>query len=97
MTIPAAAAAAGRGRAMAETTYHLDRIADLLGIPSDRREECVRDLLVLLELAEFADGRSVGPFEWTDDGKKEFALSDPADKAAWLTLKVCEGEVTTNG
>ena len=49
-------------------TYILDRIADLLKVPSERREDCVRDILYSLSLAEFADVDAVHSFEWIDDG-----------------------------
>jgi hypothetical protein len=76
---------------MAETkTYRLERLADLLSVPSDRREQCVRELLLALELAEFADAKLTGPMTWTDDGDMSCSLDDK-DGNELLSLEVTHG------
>lgn len=70
-----------------EKTYHLERIVDLLQVPSDRREQCVKELLLCLEFGEFAEAQWQGPFEWTDDGDASCSITDE-DGNAQLTLEV---------
>ena len=58
---------------MSSPTYKLSAIADLLLVPADRREACVRNILYVLALHELtldaaAVGAMVGPIVWVDDG-----------------------------
>lgn len=58
-------------------TYKLKTILDLLKVPSEKREECVRQLLYALLVREMAMGDVVvqqADFEWTDDGDKKVIL-----------------------
>lgn len=71
-------------------TYRLERLADLLSVPSERREQCVKELLLALELAEFADAKLIGPMTWTDDGDMSCSLDDP-DGNELLSLEVTHG------
>lgn len=52
-------------------TYSIDRIGDLLAVPADRREACMRDILLALDLLELAAGDNqaeiTAPIQWTDD------------------------------
>lgn len=62
-------------------TYRLTKIIDLLTVPIERREDCVRDLLYLLALHELAHGNQAADVEltdivWTDDGNKNITLID---------------------
>lgn len=77
------------------TTYEIDRIADLLKVPIDRRATCLREieyLLALHELAcgEGADGVEVGPILWADDGNKTCTLHDGSGEPV-LTLEATDG------
>jgi hypothetical protein len=61
-------------------TYELLYIHDLLKVPADRREDCVRNLLYALLLNELAfgegaPGQSPGKMTWTDDGNSNVQLS----------------------
>lgn len=68
-------------------TYHIERIVDLLEVPIERREQCVKELLMGLALAEFADAQLFGPMTWTDDGDMSCSLDD-ADGNEILKLEV---------
>lgn len=68
-------------------TYRIERIADLLHVPVERREQCVKELLYVLALADLADAELQGPFAWTDDGDMSCSLTDEAGEAQ-LTLEV---------
>lgn len=73
-------------------SYSLEKISDLLQVPIDRREDCVRDLLYGLALHELAfgeDAMNVGlaKIEWTDDDDHSVSLFDPGG-AAVLSLKI---------
>lgn len=74
---------------MAET-YTIDRIADLFKVPSERREECTRQLLIAMELVELAGAEIGGSFTWTDDGDPSCALTNEAGEAL-LKLEVTRG------
>lgn len=72
--------------------YEIDRIADLLKVPTDRRDACLRGLQYALELHELAFGEAaasvdIGPMRWTDDGNKSCTLHDSGGKPL-LTLEV---------
>lgn len=75
--------------------YHLDRIEDLLRVPTHRRCDCISELLLALELLEFAVGTDANPgvdgsLVWKDDGIKtvdldlgneKLTLTEESDKA----------------
>lgn len=71
---------------MAET-YQLERIVDLLQVPVERREQCVKEMLLGLALAELADAPLAGPMTWTDDGDLSCSLME-GDGDAILSLEV---------
>lgn len=78
------------------TTYEIDRIADLLKVPTERREACLRELQYALELHELAFGEEavavdIGPMRWTDDGNKTCTVHDSSGKPI-LTLEVTDAE-----
>lgn len=73
-------------------TYRLDKISDLLQVPIDRREDCVRDLLYALALHEMAFGDDAIKTEmtgiaWTDDGDRSATVSDQHGNQV-LALKI---------
>lgn len=59
-------------------TYRIDRISDLLAVPIERREACVRELLYGLALLDLAAGDECSPelqsLVWTDDGETTIDL-----------------------
>lgn len=71
-------------------TYQIERIADLLQVPADRREQCVKELLLALLLSEFAEAELLGPLTWADDGDMSCSLDDPSGNAQ-LSLEVRHG------
>ena len=75
----------------APKTYHIERIADILQIPCDRREQCLRELLYALQLADFADAKLLGPMTWTDDGDMSCSLTDDKGEAQ-LTLEITRND-----
>lgn len=82
------------------TTYEIDRIADLLKVPLDRRAACLRELEYALALHEFAYGEEaasvdLGPMQWTDDGNKTTTLQDSSGQPV-LTLEVTGVSAWTN-
>ena len=71
-------------------SYRIEKISDLLQVPIDRREACVRDLLYGLALHELAfceDAQKamISGVEWTDDNSA--TLYDP-DGEVVLSLKI---------
>jgi hypothetical protein len=72
------------------TQYYITSVADLLKVPADRREACAKELLLLLDLVDLANGDSddVQPqaMVWTDDGDKSVTLE--ANGETLLMLKV---------
>ena len=73
--------------------YNLVTISDLLKVPIDRREDCVRDLLYALALADLTFGDEVEgvTFEnwpWTDDGDHSASINVNGEEM--LTLKITE-------
>jgi len=56
--------------------YHLERIADLLSVPVERREQCVKEILIGLAFSELSGAEIAGIFEWTDDGDMSSSLID---------------------
>lgn len=78
------------------TTYEIDRITDLLKVPIERREACLRELEYALALHELAFGEEavdveIGPMRWTDDGNKTCTVHDSSGKPI-LTLEVTDAE-----
>lgn len=74
------------------TTYEIDRIADLLRVPIERRTACLREVEYALALHELAFGEKaadveIGPMRWTDDGDKTCTLHG-ADGEPMLALEV---------
>ena len=74
------------------TTYEIDRVADLLRVPIERRTACLREVEYALALHELAFGEKaadveIGPMRWTDDGDKTCTLHDASGKPV-LTLEV---------
>lgn len=74
---------------MAET-YTIHHIADLFKVPSERRAECVKQLLLGMELAELAGAELTGEFIWADDGDASCSLMDETGDT-YLTLEVDRG------
>ena len=74
-------------------TYNLVTISDLLKVPIDRREDCVRDLLYALALTDLAfgeiDGVTIEQWPWTDDGDHSASINVNGEEM--LTLKITEG------
>ncbi|WP_293000089.1 hypothetical protein [Nevskia sp.] len=73
-------------------TYRLTTIADLLKVPADRREDCVRGLLYALLTQEIAFGDDAGSMlrdgiTWTDDGDLSVSLRC-ADGEELATLNI---------
>ena len=68
-------------------TYTIERIVDLLQVPAERREQCVKEMLLGLALAELADAPLAGPITWTDDGDSSCALTD-SNGDAILSMEV---------
>lgn len=74
------------------TTYTIEKISDLLAVPNEKREECVKDLLYGLALHEMAFGLEAinmpfGAVEWTDDGDSSITLNDK-NGDVFLSLKM---------
>lgn len=67
---------------MTAKTYKLATIADLLTVPGERRQDCVREILYLLALTELAGTQEVMAegLLWTDDGDKTVAIHDTTGK-----------------
>lgn len=75
---------------MSEKTYELATLHDLLKVPADRLEFCLRDLQLalavhVLAFGEAAEGVKFGPMTWIDDGKHDVDLS--ANGKPLLSLK----------
>ncbi len=71
-------------------TYKLERLVDLLQLPSERREQCVKELLLALEFSELAGAELRGPMTWTDDGDMSCSLDDPSGNTQ-LRMEVTHG------
>ena len=76
-------------------TYTLTKISDLLSVPIESREDCVRNLLYLLAVHELAFGDKaqeieIGSMLWRDDGDHSVSIKDPGG-AVVLSLKVSKG------
>lgn len=59
-------------------SYTITTIADLLLVPADRREACVKEILLSLLTAELALGddaaKAFREMTWTDDGDRSQTL-----------------------
>lgn len=71
--------------------YALTTIADLLQVPCDRREACMRDVLLSLDTAELAFGERASaalrwPMTWIDDGGSNVTMQ--AGGETLLTLEI---------
>ncbi|MGB7422927.1 MAG: hypothetical protein WA917_13790 [Comamonas sp.] len=79
---------------MAET-YRIERIADLLALPKERRADCLRAIEYGLALAELTLGDGAADacaaLEWKDDGNMSTWLCD-ADGNELLELEIIQGE-----
>jgi hypothetical protein len=78
-----------------KATYQLREIRDLLQVPIDKREVCMRELLCALALFEFAAGGGepdITGMTWTDDGDSSVALTSPEGEP-YLSLKVTNAAV----
>lgn len=74
------------------SSYPLTKISDLLTVPFEKREACVKDLLYGLMLHELAFGDEAGEIEmesliWTDDGDHSVTLEDTNGERV-LSLKL---------
>lgn len=76
---------------MEHPMYKIRYVADLLKVPSDRREACVRNILYALELVEFANGDSdaieVTGIDWIDDGNLSSTLNINGADALTLAIE----------
>mgnify|MGYP003404356549 FL=1 len=78
-------------------TYQLATLHDLLAVPVERREACMRDIqsgLLMHELAYGEDAKDVtfGPLSWADDNDHSVQIVD-ADGTVALELSVAKQEV----
>jgi hypothetical protein len=76
-------------------TYSLTTIADLLLVPADRREACMRDLLYALATNELAFGEHARavlklPVLWLDDDSPSCTIK--ANGETLLTLEVTKAD-----
>lgn len=74
-------------------TYQLVTISDLLKVPIDRREDCVRDLLYALALVDLAigeehEGVTAKQWTWADDGDHSASINVNGEEM--LSLKITE-------
>lgn len=71
--------------------YRLERIRDLLQVPIERREDCVRELLYGLALLDLAAGDECNPelknLVWTDDGQTTIDLDLGGDNVLSLVVE----------
>jgi hypothetical protein len=76
-------------------TYKIVNFADILRVPAERRDDCLRDLqygLSLLELAFEPDEayiHGVQGFTWIDDGDRRVDLMQEGG-GSFLTLQITE-------
>ena len=75
-------------------TYDLVKLEDLLQVPADRREACMREVLYALALHDLAigDGQSQGwrSVSWTDDDDMRIDLHFGGGEPM-LTLQITPG------
>ena len=73
-------------------SYQIEKISDLLSVPIDRREACMRDVLYGLALHELAFGEDVqktfiGGVQWIDDDDHSISLCYPVGEVV-LSMKI---------
>ena len=78
-------------------TYQLATFHDLLAVPAERREACMRDIqcgLLMHELAYGEDAKNVtfGPLSWADDNDHSVQIVD-GDGNTVFELSVAKQEV----
>lgn len=80
-------------------TYRIETITDMLKVPTDRREEMLRELAYALDLCQFARGdqATMDSFVWTDDGKTEIRLDSPGSGDDGLMLRVVKDSQAQEG
>lgn len=74
-------------------TYEIARITDLLQVPADKREACMRELLYALDLLDLAgeDVRAgLQAIRWTDDDETNVTLEVNGEEL--LRLEVTKGD-----
>ena len=74
-------------------TYEIRTINDLLKVPADRRDACLKGIKLALVAAEFAVGSENASIEcvtWTDDDDQSVTAVDESG-AELFSLKVTEG------
>lgn len=71
----------------APKTYRIEHISDLLDIPLESREQCLKEIQLVLCLAVVAGIDGPTHIDWTDDGDQSCALVDQYGDA-FLTLDV---------
>ena len=82
---------------MTHPTYRINTILDLLQVPADRREVCMRELLYGLTTHELllgdipADQIKHEGFDWTDDGDPSLHV-ELGDQTFTLRMLSPEGE-----
>ena len=72
---------------MTARTYTLDRIVDVLAVPSSKRKRCLKELLYALELMDLTEVAAAGPLTWTDDGDVSCTIFGE-DGKPFLTLEI---------
>lgn len=77
------------------TTYRISHISDLLKVPIERREVCLRELAYGLATVDLVlgDDDKEHPFpyiDWTDDGDVSVDVRDQEGKP-FIKLQVTEG------
>lgn len=83
-------------------TYKIVNFADIMRVPAERRDECLRELqysLLLLELAfEPEDAHMHGSqgFTWVDDGVRSVTLNQ-ADDSVFLKLDISAAPTVQEG
>ena len=77
------------------SSYRIEKIADLLRVPADRRAACVRNVLYALDLHELAfggvpDAPAFGAVEWTDDDDLSVDVVSAEDGSSFLKLEIAQ-------
>jgi hypothetical protein len=72
-------------------TYRIEKIADLLQVPIERRKACMRDVLYLLAAHDLAFGEDAAKsfigLDWIDDDDHSISLCYPGGEVV-LLLKI---------
>ena len=81
------------------TVYEIRTIADLLTVPSDRREACLSDLRTWLDLMDIVHGDTpwlaVDRMFWTDDGDHSVSLEANGQQLLKLEVTTPSAEPDT--